>query len=139
MSQDSFDPEQVRQPDAAPCNATVLLIDDETVFHEIVRRTLEPHGYAVLTAPDGLAGVQIAEREDLTVDIILLDLVMPGLSGKEALPRLRGAQPRAKIILFTGYLPPDHDAAEDGSKPDGHLVKPVAPRELLRYLDAHLG
>jgi CheY-like chemotaxis protein len=82
---------------------SVLFVDDEVAILSATRRLLEASGYRVLTAENGHDAIQIAHNARTPIDVILLDLRMPGLSGVDAFEPLAAAQPGASIILCSGY------------------------------------
>jgi CheY-like chemotaxis protein len=83
--------------------ATVLFVDDEVAILSATRRLLEASGYRVLTAESGHDAIQIARNAHAPIDVILLDLRMPGLSGVETFGPLTAAQPGARVVLCSGY------------------------------------
>lgn len=84
-------------------SGTVLLIDDEELVTNVGEKLLKKLGYDVLTAPDGKEGVNLYKNKFGAIDIIILDLIMPGMSGKETCEALIGINPDAKILLASGY------------------------------------
>lgn len=109
---------------------TILIIDDEAGVRGPTRRALENCGYTVLEAPDGIQGLQLYRREQGRVGLVLLDIVMPNMSGWEVLAALRERAPSPPVILVSGYPATDQpeDSVEDG---DAFLAKPFALEELL--------
>jgi two-component system cell cycle sensor histidine kinase/response regulator CckA len=105
---------------------TILVIDDERLVRKAVRSVLEPAGYRVLDASDGIAGFELFQREREHIDLVLLDLSMPGIPGDTVLARMLKDSPNLRIVLFTGYRP---DALPVGAK--AVLEKPVQIDELL--------
>jgi PAS domain S-box-containing protein len=109
----------------------VLLIDDEEVVREMVREVLEHEGLEVVAAGDGERGLEfMAERGD-SIDAVLLDLSMPGLSGQDTFARLTKGHPEVPVILSSGY---DHAEAMrrfENQAPAGFIQKPYRPGELL--------
>jgi signal transduction histidine kinase/CheY-like chemotaxis protein len=105
---------------------TVLVIDDERLVRSAVRGVLEPMGYTVREAPDGESGFELFQRERDHIDLILLDMSMPGVGGKTLLANIRAEAPAAKVVLFTGYRPPT--APEGAAR---MLQKPFELEELL--------
>jgi signal transduction histidine kinase/ActR/RegA family two-component response regulator len=95
-------PPAPRAPVGPGRRATVLFVDDEVAILSATRRLLETEGHQVLTADNAHDAIRIA-RGSRPIDVILLDLRMPGLSGVEAFEPLAAAQPRARIILCSGY------------------------------------
>jgi PAS domain S-box-containing protein len=106
-------PEEPVEPVAEPVSdapSTVLVVEDEEVVRRLVRQVLEQAGYAVVEAADGARAVELAESRQ--VDLLLTDLTMPGLTGREVAERLRGTHPELKVIYMSGYA--DGEALEQG-------------------------
>jgi PAS domain S-box-containing protein len=82
---------------------TVLLVEDEDVVRTLVRQALEPRGYEVLVAGDGEEALALAEEHDGPIDLLLTDLMMPNLSGREVADRLKAERPGVKVLYMTGY------------------------------------
>ena len=106
---------------------TILVVDDEEMVRNMMRRFLERVGYTVLEAVDGKDGLEVFSRERERIDLVLLDLSMPRMSGKEALAEIRLLSPTVKVILFTGY--PVGDAQYEGVQ--GLMRKPIGGSRLL--------
>jgi CheY-like chemotaxis protein len=81
----------------------VLLVDDEEIVRETARSALERNGYTVLVAGNGTEAIEIAGREPVQIDLIVLDLSMPGLSGEETLLNLRSVRPDVPVIVSSGH------------------------------------
>lgn len=86
---------------------TILVVDDEDDICEIARETLEEFGYRVLIARDGSEALEIFEVESAAINLILLDLSMPRLSGREVIRRLREKGAGVRIIVSSGYMTND--------------------------------
>jgi len=82
---------------------TVLLVDDEEVILEVGKELLEAMGYRVLTAKDGEEAMQVYEKNLDEIDIVLLDMVMPNMSGGEAYDRIKEVNLDVKVLLSSGY------------------------------------
>jgi PAS domain S-box-containing protein len=82
---------------------TVLLVEDEPVVRDVARATLERHGYHVVTATNGVEGLQQAEALGQTLDLVVTDVVMPQMGGWEMARALREARPDLKILFTSGY------------------------------------
>jgi PAS domain S-box-containing protein len=118
---------------------TLLLIDDEEVVRDMVGEVLEQEGVSVLRAEDGARGVALFRDQRARIDLVLLDLSMPGLSGEETYRRLREIDPGVSVILSSGY---DHDEARGrfGERtPAGFIQKPYRPEELMAEIGRCLG
>jgi len=83
--------------------ATILIIDDEEMFRMPIASMLRRKGYSILETPDGAAGVDLFRAQAAEIDIVLLDLTLPGMSGKEVLETLRKIRPSIKVVLSTAY------------------------------------
>jgi PAS domain S-box-containing protein len=124
-------------PDRAePANepATVLVVEDEEVVRTLVVQVLEGEGYRTLVAHDGEAAFALAEGT--SIDLLLTDLSMPKLGGRELAERLRGANPELKVIYMSGYA--DAGIFSDGALPAGtaFLSKPFSFAELAESVRA---
>jgi two-component system cell cycle sensor histidine kinase/response regulator CckA len=82
---------------------TVLLVEDEESVRELVRETLKSKGYTVMEASDGVAGMKAAETYQGTIDILITDVVMPGMSGRELAQRVSAARLEIKVLYLSGY------------------------------------
>jgi len=82
---------------------TVLLVEDEESVRQLVRETLEAKGYKVLEANHGAAALQIASDYHGPIDMLITDVVMPGMSGRELSEQLSASDPDIKILYLSGY------------------------------------
>jgi two-component system cell cycle sensor histidine kinase/response regulator CckA len=108
---------------------SVLLVEDEDGVRNLARFVLEGHGYAVSEAPDGEAALGLLDpgRE---FDVLVTDLTMPGIGGRELAGRVRARQPGVGVVFVSGYTP---DADRFGDLPGAvFLPKPFTPADLLR-------
>ncbi len=84
-------------------NETVLLVDDDAGIVEVGRLILEKLGYRVLTAGNGQAAITTFEQRHDTIDLVLLDMIMPGMSGGETFSEMKKIDPDVRVILSSGY------------------------------------
>lgn len=113
----------------------VAVIDDEPRIRELLELTLGHHGYAVRTAPDGPAGLELVR--DWEPDLIVLDVMMPMISGIELLPLLRRVTEAPVIMLSArGEVESKVEGLSHGA--DDYLSKPFEMSELLAHLEAKL-
>jgi PAS domain S-box-containing protein len=82
---------------------TILLVDDEEYVREVAKRQLEQLGYKAVTASDGIEAIDIYKKKKKKIDLILLDMVMPNLAGKETFRELKNINPDIKVVLISGF------------------------------------
>lgn len=118
--------------------ATILIIEDEKDLAELVAFNLEKEGYRTLLAPDGVAGVETA-RTSLP-DLILLDLMLPGMPGTEVCKALKGSErtSRIPVIMLTAKGEEIDRVVGFEVGADDYVVKPFSTRELLLRVKALL-
>ena len=109
---------------------TVLIIDDEPSVRTATGRMLSMLGYDVLEAPDGEQGVEIFRLRRGAVDVVLLDLTMPGLSGEETLRRLRQVDDEVRVIIFSGYAEDEVAERLQPLHPAAILPKPFTRQQI---------
>ena len=86
-----------------PGQETILLVDDENIIIEVTQEILEELGYRVLIAKNGEEAVEIYPQNKDKIDLIILDMIMPGMGGGEVYDRLKVMNPEVKVILSSGY------------------------------------
>jgi CheY-like chemotaxis protein len=125
------------RPDRPSQPARLLVVDDEEAVRWIVSRTLEAEGYEVTQAANGLEAMEAIARNG-RVDLVLTDVVMPRLGGRELVERLEGKYPDLPVIWMSGY--PRDAAFGDGGPNGAHpfLQKPIPPDVLIRTVEAVL-
>jgi CheY-like chemotaxis protein len=106
---------------------TVLLVEDEPSVRMMVRRILQAEGYHVLEAGEGLEAFEIASRTGQSIRLLLTDMVMPHMGGRELAERLTSVHPQMKVVYMTGYT---EQAIADAP----FLHKPFTPKGLLAKL-----
>ncbi|MGH3905879.1 MAG: response regulator transcription factor [Pseudonocardiaceae bacterium] len=114
----------------------VLVVEDEAGITAFLRRGLESAGFGVLTAADGNAGLELARRAD--VELVVLDLGLPGLAGEEVLRRLRAHRPDLPVIVLTAKDAVADRVANLEAGADDYVVKPFSFSELLARVRARL-
>jgi two-component system response regulator MprA len=115
---------------------SALLVEDDERVRRFVIRGLESEGYLVTTAADGPKGLELASRESF--DVVILDLMLPGLSGKELCQRLRAADVRVPILMLTALDALENKVEGLRSGADDYLTKPFDFEELLARIEALL-
>ena len=82
---------------------TILLVDDEEMITEIGRELLTDLGYDVFVAKNGLEAVDIYQNAPEKFDLVILDMIMPGISGSVTFQRLKAIDPQVRVLLSSGY------------------------------------
>jgi two-component system cell cycle sensor histidine kinase/response regulator CckA len=118
---------------------TVLLVEDEESVRELVRETLEAKGYRVLEAGNGEAALRLATQQSNPVEILITDVVMPGMSGRELSARLCASHPHTKVLYLSGYT--EDAIVHEGVLQPGtaFLQKPFTLQALARKVREVLG
>jgi PAS domain S-box-containing protein len=113
---------------------TLLLVEDEAAVRSSARRLLERQGYTVLEARHGGDALRIVEESGRQIDLVVTDLVMPEMGGKELAERLRAHRPGLKVLFMSGYT--EKVIAAGGIMPPntGFVEKPFTVEQLMRRL-----
>jgi CheY-like chemotaxis protein len=126
---------ELRQSAAAPVwdggNETVLLAEDDAATRNLVREILQETGYRVIEAVDGQQAVEQLERHLASIQLAILDVIMPKLNGREVYQKITELKPELPVIFTSGYAA---DAFREGERPEqdfNFLAKPVTPEKLL--------
>lgn len=117
---------------------TILLTEDDELIRKLTRKMLEDHGYNVLEAEDGKSALEVIANENLSIDVILTDVVMKGMSGPELVLRLLDSHPGMRVIYMSGYT--GELVLNQGIEGSIRLLeKPFTRADLLKTLHAVLG
>ncbi len=114
----------------------ILVIEDEAGILDFLERGLEAHGYRVRSAPDGTTGAERAISED--VDLVVLDMMLPGRDGFEILAQMREAKPALPVIVLTALSEVEDRVAGLDSGAVDYLTKPFSLKELAARIRAAL-
>ena len=117
----------------------VLVVDDEANIRKLVKANLAADGYKTLVASGGDEALSLARAEH--PDLVLLDLMMPGMSGWEVLMAIRTSPKLRKIpvVIMTAAVPDGEEYQVRGMRTDGYLLKPFTVHELLYKIKGVLG
>jgi PAS domain S-box-containing protein len=116
---------------------TVLVVDDEEAVRNFTVLALERRGFEVLEAEDGVSAIEVLEAEGHRIDVVVLDLSMPGLGGKEVFERLRLNSP-CPVLFISGYDPADTAKIVSDTEAVRFLQKPFRPTMLVDEVQALL-
>jgi PAS domain S-box-containing protein len=132
-----------RQPPVAAVGSlegggTILVVEDSVQLRELFRDVLELHGYRVLDAPNGRAALEVAAGHSGTIDLLLTDVIMPEMNGRQLADHLVAARPGIKVLFASGYS--EEDLARHGVEGGmAYLQKPFNPGALARRVKEILG
>ena len=115
----------------AASGATVLVVDDEDMVREIAAEILQEAGLETLQARDGAEAVDIYREQGDAIDLVLLDVTMPNMDGRECLQALRRINPGVRVVLASGYSEETIERRFSGLRLDGIVKKPWAPEALI--------
>jgi CheY-like chemotaxis protein len=117
---------------------TVLVVEDEAQLRLAVSKMLRKKGFAVIEASDGSSALEQVRAHADEIDIILLDITLPGISSREVFDEARRLRPGLKIILTSAYSRETVDASFAGLQFESFVRKPFQLAELIRLLQGAL-
>jgi CheY-like chemotaxis protein len=143
----AYFPRVIAQPEAVPGSlpalpsgqgtaATILLVEDETGLREIAHKVLAREGYRLLVAAEAEEALTLAASAPFPIDLLLTDVVMPGMSGPVLAKQLKAARPNLRILMMSGY--PGDDLTGELKPDQRFLRKPFTPFVLLEHVRAAL-
>jgi PAS domain S-box-containing protein len=113
-------------------NESILLVEDEMAVRQLVRKMLQNHGYTVVAAPDGIAAMAVFESGKF--DLLLTDVVMPGMNGYELSKALHSMDPGLKALFMSGHIDDQFVHSEISVGPGHFIQKPFKSSDLLAQL-----
>ena len=113
---------------------TVLVVEDEEILRLAVSKMLRKSGFSVIEAGDGTTGLNLFRASERKIDVVLLDMTLPGMSGRELLEELRRIQPGVKVILATAFSQASALSSIDEQHLWGFVRKPYRLSELTHLL-----
>jgi signal transduction histidine kinase/ActR/RegA family two-component response regulator len=116
--------------------ATVLVVEDEEKMLHALEKILAKQGYQVLTASDGEMALDIYERHNETIDVVLLDMGLPKMSGRDVLLRMKNRDPDVQVVIASGHFEDDMNSDIDQAGVKHSLRKPYMPDEVIKILQS---
>ncbi|HSC43631.1 MAG TPA: response regulator, partial [Candidatus Binatia bacterium] len=117
-------------------HGTILVVEDEKNMMKLLYKVLARYGYKILTASDGETAVDIYQHNKEAIDVVLLDLGLPKMSGREVLRKIKNENPDVKVIIASGYLEPELKSEIDRSGVKYFVPKPYRPDEVVQALQS---
>jgi DNA-binding NtrC family response regulator len=118
---------------------TVLIVDDEPSVLSLAQMALEEDGYETVLASRGSEALAACERPEPVIDVVVVDVVMPGMSGPDLAERLKESLPHAKLIFTSGYGDGAGLALRKREPDATYLKKPFSPDALCQAVASVLG
>jgi CheY-like chemotaxis protein len=113
---------------------TILVVEDEEVLRLLLEEVLRAKGYAVLSAADGVEGFEVYAQHGDDIQAVIADMGLPKQSGFEMFLKIRDLNPRAKVILASGYLSPELKSKLFVAGAKQFIPKPFQTSDVLRKL-----
>jgi len=126
--------EKTSETESFQDTGTILVVDDERTVRELTQEVFEDAGFTVLTASDGVEGVEVFRAHKDEISVVVLDLTMPRMDGEEAFREIRKIRKDARVILSSGYNELDATDRFSGKGLAGFIQKPYRVDELLKAL-----
>lgn len=114
---------------------TVLVVDDEAAILEITQNSLEAHGYHTIAAHDGVEAISLYMQHPQTINLVIMDMMMPSMDGSLAIRALKEINPEVRIVAVSGLSPSEFCLDETGTDALAFLPKPFTTKDLLTTLD----
>lgn len=118
--------------------ATILLVDDDDDTRGSMRRVLEGKSYRILDADGPRKATELAEEHGAEIDLVILDVIMPGMSGISVADRLEGAIDELRILYVSGYIDSELPERHESPGRSAFLQKPFTVGELLEEVRSML-
>ena len=115
-------------------NETILVVEDEVAVSDLVVRALEQYGYTVFQAANGSEALELVQKIDTAVDLVITDVVMPRMGGVELAHALTDIWPDVPILFISGYNEELTLARGELRQLNAYLQKPFRPAALLRMV-----
>lgn len=117
----------------------ILIIDDEDMLRELLGEMLTEAGYKIMTAKDGMEGIEIYKENKDKIDLVISDIGMPRMGGEETFRRIKSINPNVKLIFISGYLEIDKKQELENLGIKGFIQKPFKAHEILKLIDNIIG
>ncbi len=112
----------------------ILVVDDEDIIREFVKGMLSDAGVHVLEARDGKEAIQIFKDQSKSIDLVILDMIMPGIKGDEVLKEIRNVRPDTKVIVSSGFMSEEQRDNLKEYRVDAYLDKPYRDKDVIRTI-----
>ncbi|HVS65359.1 MAG TPA: ATP-binding protein [Thermoanaerobaculia bacterium] len=128
-----------KRPEMVRGAGTILVVDDEEIIRELARELLGQLGYTVITANDGVQALEVFRAHRADIEVVIIDVMMPRMGGRECLERLREIDPNVKAIFATAYASEELQERELEGEGAGFLQKPYRMQQLSESVAEAIG
>ncbi len=115
---------------------TILIVEDEQLMLRLVEKVLLQHGYQVLVASDGEAAIEVYRRHKLEIDVVLLDVGLPKLTGWDVLLKMKEENSDVRVVIATGFLEPKMKTEMSRAAVKHFVDKPYILDDLVETLQS---
>lgn len=122
-----------------PSDGCILVVDDESTIRKLLKRHLERRGYEVLLAENGAEALRVLHSSGDRIRLVILDMIMPGMTGLEALIELRRTHHSLPVLISSGYNQDEDRAQASAIGVNGFLGKPFSLRDLTAIVRSTIG
>ena len=112
----------------------MLLAEDEEAMGRLLKSVLAQHGYTVLVARDGQEAIDLYQRHQKKIDVVLLDMGLPKISGRDVILKMKADNPNVSVIVASGYVDPELKAEMYRVGVKGFVDKPYRPGHIVEML-----
>lgn len=117
---------------------SILVVDDNPIILNLIKKILSSFGYRLFLASSGEQALALTKKKDINVDLLLTDVIMPGMNGMELAHTLKAKQSKVKVVFMSGYT--DDVITHFGVLAPGEIFiqKPIIPSKLINKLKTML-
>ena len=117
---------------------TILVIEDSVFQSRVERKFLESYGFTVIVVSTGEEAIKVFEKQKDAISLVILDLILPEMSGRDCLIQLVGMDPSVKVLVASGYSPEEEMSREINPLIKGFLRKPFNASQLIEKVKSIL-
>lgn len=117
---------------------TIMIVDDETNILLFTEEILSEMGYRVITASTAEEALNLVEDANTKIDLLLTDVMLPGMKGYELAKSIQKIQPQARLLFMSAYMCPSL-ARKDNLDDDAYIQKPFTPEKLIYAVETIMG
>ena len=113
---------------------TILLVEDEELLIDMLSMVLESQGYTILKAGDGKQAIELYQQHQQKIDIVVTDMGLPEMTGKDEFKELKKINPKVKVILASGFLEPEMKTELLNAGAKSFIQKPYNAESILKII-----